>query len=430
MTHLKIILDMGIIMCYLQCLYKRLGFLLVTILLFISCSLSGGDVVDDDNDDEDIIPPMTIIDLRVTSFGTDFIILEWTVPGDDSITNVAFEYDFRASQDTITSDNFDDAFEIDDIDPPLPPGNTQSFTADGLESGEKYYFAIKTRDNANNWSEISNCVSQTCLVDEVVNFPDEALDSLIRETISLPTGDIHLSDLEDLTDLAAEDAGITDLSGIENCLDLHWINLMGNNISDLTPLSGLPEVSTLNLINNNISDISPVSSMTSINHLHLGENPVSDISVLSNLVNLALLRLNSTQVTDYSPVYSLPLLEELDLSSNSLSDIAFVANFTQVKVLSLRIIGISDISALSGLINLENLNLFYNEISNLTPLLGLSNISQLDLGHNQIEDISPLVNNNGIGSGDVITLTNNPLSSVSIDTYIPSLEARGATVQY
>jgi len=54
----------------------------------------------------------------------------------------------------------------------------------------------------------------------------------------------------------------------------------------------------------------------------------------------------------------------------------------------------------------------------------------LDLDYNEISDIDPLVENTGIDSGDEVDLLDNPLSSTSIDTYIPALQARGVTVYY
>jgi len=41
-----------------------------------------------------------------------------------------------------------------------------------------------------------------------------------------------------------------------------------------------------------------------------------------------------------------------------------------------------------------------------------------------------LVNNPGLSQGDEVYLSGNPLSSASINTYIPQLEARGVIVEY
>ena len=49
---------------------------------------------------------------------------------------------------------------------------------------------------------------------------------------------------------------------------------------------------------------------------------------------------------------------------------------------------------------------------------------------NQISDISPLVQNEGLDDRDAVQLQGYPLSSASINIYIPELEARGVTVFY
>ncbi len=51
----------------------------------------------------------------------------------------------------------------------------------------------------------------------IVAFPDPNLEAAVRETIGKPSGDIYISDLEDLMRFDAGGRGITDLSGLEYC---------------------------------------------------------------------------------------------------------------------------------------------------------------------------------------------------------------------
>jgi len=78
--------------------------------------------------------------------------------------------------------------------------------------------------------------------------------------------------------------------------------------------------------------------------------------------------------------------------------------------------------------NLTNLALSDNGIIDLEPLRALTQLSGVYLANNQIVDISWFTLNEGIGSGDVIDLTGNPLGATAINWDIPSLEARGVTV--
>jgi len=76
------------------------------------------------------------------------------------------------------------------------------------------------------------------------------------------------------------------------------------------------------------------------------------------------------------------------------------------------------------------LSLVDNQISDLLPLTNLTSLTELDLRRNQTSDIAPLVDNEGLSEGDQVYLSGNPLSSDSINIYIPELEARGVSVEY
>ena len=81
--------------------------------------------------------------------------------------------------------------------------------------------------------------------------------------------------------------------------------------------------------------------------------------------------------------------------------------------------------------DLASLTIFSASAQSISDLTGLEfaiNLSSLNLRHNQISDLLPLVNNLGLGAGDIVDVGFNPLSSTSLDIYIPSLLARGVTV--
>ena len=91
---------------------------------------------------------------------------------------------------------------------------------------------------------------------------------------------------------------------------------------------------------------------------------------------------------------------------------------------------ISDISPLASLTNLMELILHDNNISDISPLVGLINLEVIDLHGSNISDISPLVENSGLSEGDTVDLIWNPLSTTSLNVYIPQLKARGVDVTY
>ena len=91
---------------------------------------------------------------------------------------------------------------------------------------------------------------------------------------------------------------------------------------------------------------------------------------------------------------------------------------------------IANLTGLEYCTNLHYLYLYLNHISDILPLANLAMLRELHIYDNQISDISPLVQNEGLAEGDMVYLQQNPLSSDSINLYIPQLEARGVTVYY
>jgi len=88
----------------------------------------------------------------------DSVTVSWTAPGDDSLTGTAKLYDVRFSTAPITSANFTAAVQATGAPTPLPAGTSQSMLVTGLSPATAYWFALKTIDDAGNWSGISNIV--------------------------------------------------------------------------------------------------------------------------------------------------------------------------------------------------------------------------------------------------------------------------------
>jgi len=307
-----------------------------------------------------------------------------------------------------------------------------------------------------------------------ISFPDQNLEAAIREAVARPTGDIYEADVESLTSLYAAERGIVSLTGLENATNLTHLYLDSNNISDISPLANLSSLTDLylgwnhisdipqlgnstsltllRLDSNNISDISPLANLSSLTDLYLGANKIGNVSRLASLTSLALLRLDSNNISDISSLASLSSLTELDLGgneigdisplgeltsltdldlhSNHISDILAVANLTNLISLRLDSNQIADISSLAGLTSLILLRVDSNRISDISSLASLTSLTSLRLDSNQISDVSALVINDGLGEGDKVDLTYNPLSDTALHTYIPQLQAGGVMVFY
>ena len=331
---------------------------------------------------------------------------------------------------------------------------------------------------------------------ELVTFPDKNLDTAIRTAIGKPEGPIYRSDLQWLSSFNAAKSNISDITGLEYCINLTALNLGYNdissislltnltklidirleyneirnispvtnltnltelhldhnfNISDLSPLVNLTKLTYLGLGFNKITDVSDLSGLTKLTYLHLDWNDgltdlhplatlsnltslrlyhtgVSDLSPLSSLTKLNYISLDQNQIIDVSPLASITSLTRLILGGNKIRDISPLTSLTNLTILYLDNNQISVISPLSSLTKLNDLRLNGNQIVDISPLDNLTELTRLYLNENGISDISPLVANLGFSDGDSIDLRNNPLSTSSVDDYIPQLEARGVEV--
>ena len=242
-----------------------------------------------------------------------------------------------------------------------------------------------------------------------VEFPDINLANKVRTAHGLPAGAaITDAKLAELTELEAYESNIRNLTGLEYAINLTYLNLAGNAITDISALTGLTNLTMLHLGVNKIADISAVTGLANLTWLTLSHNNISDISALAELTNLTTLDLSYTNITDISAVAGLTNLTYLNLQNNA----------------------ITDISAVAGLSDLATLYLADTNISDISVVAGLTDLKKLGLSGNAIEDLSPLVANTGLGEGDEINVSENPLSSVSIKTHIPALQSRGVTVHF
>ena len=244
--------------------------------------------------------------------------------------------------------------------------------------------------------------------EDTVVFPDANLEGAIREAIAKPDGPIYTCDLKGCTVLGAASRNISDLTGLEYCTNLTNLDLEGNEIANVSPLADLINLTRLDLKRNQIVNISPLADFINLTNLDLSHNEISSISAVGNLTNLTLLGFNHNYISDISAVTNLTNLTRMSLGDNQVVDISPLANLT----------------------SLISLDLWHNQISDISSLVNLTSLTYLYLPRNQISNISPLVDNEGLSAGDEVYLSGNPLSSDSIDIYIPQLQARGVTVYY
>lgn len=200
----------------------------------------------------------------------------------------------------------------------------------------------------------------------------------------------------------------------------------------LTVLLGFSYAQTVNIPDPNLRDAiedalgkspgAPISQaeMATLTELYAPNANIIDLTGLQAGTNLARLDLGVAYVASEGRL----------INSNSISDLSPLSGLTRLARLHLEGNQIADISPLAGLISLVILGLGNNAISDISPLAGLTNLFFVGLWDNNISDISPLVANSGLGLGEEVSVSENPLSDVSVEIHIPALESRGVEVHF
>ncbi len=105
----------------------------------------------------DTIPPCAITDLMVKQETSNSLVLLWSAPGDDGVSGRASRYDIRYSTSPINELNWDSAARASGIPAPQEAKKIESFAVKGLASAKSYHVAIKSYDEEENESPLSNC---------------------------------------------------------------------------------------------------------------------------------------------------------------------------------------------------------------------------------------------------------------------------------
>ena len=274
-------------------------------------------------------------------------------------------------------------------------------------------------------------ISDTAKVVAAVNIPDTNLRAKIESALG-KTSSATISETEmlTLTTLTAQDARISNLTGLETATNLTTLKLGNNTVSNISVLSGLTNLTELQLWDNQITNLSALSGLTNLTKLYLWGNSISDISHLAGLTNLTLLRLGENNISNISTVSRLTNLTYLSVRENAISDISAVSGLTNLTELQIGNNTISDITPVTNLTNLEWLDMPNNSISDISAVQNLTQLVELYFQNNAVSDLSPLVANTGLGTDDELGMRGNPLSYPSIYTHIPALQARGVYVDF
>lgn len=197
---------------------------------------------------------------------------------------------------------------------------------------------------------------------QVIAFGDDVLESLVRESMKRPTGDITIADAEAVTELEMQQQGVDpnqpyihNLDALKYFKNLTYLGLGYAVLNADDPTAPI--------------DISPLAGMTKLESLQLGGLVIDDLSIVANMPNLMSLTVfGGKRLTDISPLAKATNLEALTLRGNLISDITPLSGLTKLRYLDIQDNAITDVTPLTGLVSLNRLFLMNNPIDDYSPI--------------------------------------------------------------
>ncbi|HSG99592.1 MAG TPA: leucine-rich repeat domain-containing protein, partial [candidate division Zixibacteria bacterium] len=236
----------------------------------------------------DLMPPAAVTDLFIQSTTANSATLSWTAPGDDGNAGTATAYDVRFSADSITEANWNAAHQATGESAPQAAGSAESFevtvrgsqvtvTVAGVAVDSTWYFALKTRDESNNTSLLSNVVKST--------FEDQAPPSAVNDLAIASVTDSSIV----LTWTAPGDDGTV---GTAASYDIRYSTsfISEGSWNSLAQASGEPTPQPYGAAESYEIVIPPQGQQDQVFYVALkARDAKGNVSSLSNVVNSALL---------------------------------------------------------------------------------------------------------------------------------------------
>ena len=269
--------------------------------------------------------------------------------------------------------------------------------------------------------------------DPAVEISDQALRRCFEQALDKERGAaIAESEMASLTSLSCRNAGVADLSGLEEAVSLTKLELDGNEIEDVGALGELESLRYAGLRDNSIEDIEALADNRDFgdgDYIVLRGNPLNAEAHSRHIP--ALERRGVTVSYDpASPPVAIAdarlrhcLEEELDKDAGATITEDDMASLDRLSCDS-RGGTVADISGLEFAVNLDYLALVGSDVSDLSPLAELASLTQLWLGSGTLEDLSPLA---GLRSLTHLGLASNELEDVSDLRRLTSLTYLGLT---
>ncbi|MDA2933000.1 protein phosphatase 1 regulatory subunit 42, partial [Acidobacteria bacterium AH-259-D05] len=166
-----------------------------------------------------------------------------------------------------------------------------------------------------------------------------------------------------------------------------------------------------------------------LQELEASRREIRSLRGLEIFLRLRALLLEGNTIRNITPLARLERLTRLDLTNNAAGDLRPLSGLTALRQLFLSGNGITNLRPLFRLSRLRVLFLSNNSVRDLRPLIPLTNLVSLALRNNDISDIEALLLNEGLGSGDLLDLRDNPLDQEDCED-IQALLDRGVRIAH
>ncbi|MBY0757210.1 leucine-rich repeat domain-containing protein [Clostridium sardiniense] len=224
-------------------------------------------------------------------------------------------------------------------------------------------------------ANFNGTVTQNVIYEPGVNIPDSNLRAALNEILvqTPSTSDITQSQLEGLRGrLTLSNKNISNIEGLQYCINIEGLDLRDNNIRDIKTLAKL--------------------TTNKLGLLDISENPIKYVPDLSNLTILRTFRAEDCNIGDIDSLTVLSDLRELNLSGNKISEVGQLNRLSKLNYLNLNSNNIKNITSIKNLNELTYLNLGNNQVDDVSSLSSLNKLITLIISDNNIGDISPIKN--------------------------------------
>jgi len=282
-----------------------------------------------------------------------------------------------------------------------------------IDSETLPYIALNKRLNYLN---LTHCPTDN------LNFLKELQKLLILSITDIPISDTQIfNNLFTLKELRINRCELTFGGFIQNLPDLEIIDLSQNLIQKLRLNSKLPSVEILDISKNQINELFFLEFITGARKINLADNKISRFITGLNFKNITELNLDNNSIDTVWFEVPMTSLTILRLHNNRIRNIEHLRDFApQLTVLDLGGNLIPDFWT-GSLQMLKYLDFSSNNLDLIDDIITNPSLKHVDLSKNRVTDIYPVFHHSNSGSLEYLNLSENPLSSESIENFTPAV---------